>query len=212
MATNRVRTRRSVIGGAGAAAMAGLAARSVVGGEQAGASPAGSGLEPFIGEIAIVPYNFAPRGWALCNGQILSISQNTALFSLLGTTFGGDGRTTFALPDLRGRVPLHSGQGPGLGNRVLGESAGVEEVQLTEVEMPAHDHTLMASDNKANDRHPAGHVLARRHRNFADSANLVAMHDDAVTPAGGGSPHENMQPYLALNFIIALEGIFPSRN
>jgi microcystin-dependent protein len=162
---------------------------------------------PFIAQITLFAGNFAPRGWAFCNGQILSIAQNTALFSILGTTYGGNGQTTFALPDLRSRVPLHPGQGPGLSTYDLGQQAGVETVTLTANELPAHSHTSQVSSaeqttNRAESGVPAkGGVYGP-----ADTAG------PAGGVAGGNQPHTNVQPYLALNFIIALEGIFPSRN
>jgi len=213
--------------------------------------------EPFIGEIRWVGFNFAPRGWAPCDGQLLAISQNTALFSLLGTTYGGDGRTTFALPDMRGRVPVHKGQGPGLTNRDLGEAGGQESVALTTAQMPSHTHTIAshthsipalgvdvkASSGAATTAAPAGNVLAaatleqgggRRGNGGASHltdiynagpANVSLAAGSAMTApgttggasgataaAGGGASHENMQPFLGLNCIIALEGIFPSRS
>lgn len=191
--------------------------------------------EPFIGMIILVPYNFAPRGWAFCNGQLLSIAQNTALFSLLGTTYGGNGQTTFALPDLRGRVPVSSGQGPGLSSFVLGELGGTEAVTLLTTQMPAHTHTmglgtLAATANGANaagnSRSPIGAVPAIEAAGVTATystdalATTGAMRAGAVTltgaptagAAGGGQPLPIQQPYLAVNFCIALEGIFPSRN
>ena|SRR5688572_20065966 len=170
--------------------------------------------EPFLGMICQVGFNFAPRGWALCNGQILSIAQNTALFSLLGTTYGGNGQTTFALPDLRGRVPIHAGQGPGLSNYDLGQVAGAEAITLTVANMPTHNHTaaLNASTQPANDTLPTGNYLADG--GAYQSATNTTMNAGAVTTglAGGSQPTPNIQPYLCINFIIALEGIFPSRN
>jgi microcystin-dependent protein len=175
--------------------------------------------EPFIGEIRMVGFNFAPRGWALCNGQLLSIAQNTALFSLLGTTYGGNGQTTFALPDLRGRVPLHQGQGPGLTPRTIGESSGTETVTLLSSQMPAHNHTLAAFNSPGSLDTPTGNVIANIvDPNTGGPATLFsATADTTMNPAsigisGGNQPHENMQPYLCVNFVIALEGIFPSRN
>jgi microcystin-dependent protein len=170
--------------------------------------------EPFIGMIATFGFNFAPRGWALCNGQILSIAQNTALFSLLGTTYGGNGQTTFALPNLQSRVPIHFGQGPGLSSYDLGQQAGNETVTLTQNEMPAHTHvaTLHASTQPANDTLPTGNYPADG--GAYQSATNTNMNAGAVTNgiSGGSQPHTNIQPYLAINFCIALEGIFPSRN
>jgi microcystin-dependent protein len=165
--------------------------------------------EPYLGSIILFGGNFAPRGWAFCNGQILPIVQNTALFSLLGTTYGGNGQTTFALPDLRGRAPVHFGQGPGLANYSLGESAGAETVTLTFSEMPAHSHSQPANNgqqttNRPNNAVPAaGGVYAQA----GDGSTL-----DPTSIAGGSQPHQNRPPYLALNYIIALEGIFPARN
>lgn len=172
-----------------------------------------AGADPFIGEIDWFAGNFAPRGWAFCHGQILSIVSNTALFSLLGTTYGGDGRTTFALPDVRGRVLIHAGTGPGLTPRRLGEKAGVENVSLNANEMPSHTHTLRASSGAATDATPAGNVLAStgRTRLYADSAN-VNMDASAIAASGGSGPHTNIQPFTTLNCIIALQGTFPSRN
>lgn len=172
--------------------------------------------DPFIGEIKMFGGNFAPRGWAFCNGQLLSIAQNTALFSLLGTTYGGNGQTTFALPNLQGRLPMHFGQGPGLSNRFLGETGGTEAVTLTAAEMPAHSHT-------ANSVAPRGNSNDATGRYWADDAGVSSatyhsgpptntMHPGAIGNAGGSQPHNNMPPFQCVNFIIALEGIFPSRN
>ena len=165
--------------------------------------------EPFLGEIRAFGFNFAPRGWAMCSGQILPIAQNTALFSLLGTTYGGNGQTTFALPDLRGRAPVHQGQGPGLSNKSLGEQAGQETHTLIVTEMPAHTHSQPASNAEQDTNRPVNAVPARGGV-YAGSGDGTFM--DANTLAGGSQPHNNMQPYLALNYCIALEGIFPSRN
>jgi microcystin-dependent protein len=162
--------------------------------------------EPFIAEIKMFGGSFAPRGYALCNGQLLSIAQNTALFSLLGTTYGGNGTTTFGLPNLQGRVPMHPGQGPGLTPRSLGESGGVESVTLSTQELPAHFHSAV-TDSAATSNRPAGHVLARG-GSYADTGNALP----AGGSVGGNQPHNNMQPFLTVNFIIALEGVFPSRN
>ena len=167
--------------------------------------------EPFIAQIMMFGGNFAPRGWALCNGQILPIAQNTALFSLLGVTFGGNGQTTFALPDLRGRVPVHPGQGPGLSNVGLGQSAGQETVTLTQNEAPQHNHGVAASNGGATASRPAGSFLAAG-GSYATASDGTTMNPGMVGVAGGSQPHENRQPYLGVNFIIALEGIFPSRN
>lgn len=165
--------------------------------------------EPFVGQLALVPYNFAPLGWALCNGQLLPINQNQALFALLGTTFGGDGKVTFALPDLRGRVPISSGQGPGLDNYSLGQKGGVERVALTGAQMPAHSHALNVSAGKSPQTSPVGNLLASASIYTNQAANGVAA-TSAVASAGSGEVHENRQPYLTLNWIIALQGVFPS--
>ena len=170
--------------------------------------------EPFLGMIATFGFGFAPRGWAQCNGQILPIAQNTALFSLLGTTYGGNGQTTFALPDLRGRVPIHQGQGPGLSNYDLGQVSGVENSTLTSNQMPQHTHvaTLHASTQPAGDTLPTGNYLADGGAYL--STTNTAMNAGAVTNglAGGSQPFSLLQPYLVINFCICLEGIFPSRN
>ena len=171
---------------------------------------------PFVAEIRIFPFNFAPRGWAFCNGQLLPISQNTALFSLLGTTYGGDGRTTFALPDLQGNAPMQPGQGPGLSLHDLGEAGGSDTVTLLESEIPSHSHTLMAQGAPADTNVPVGASIARvtgaQPYLVPAQAPLVAMASQAVTPVGGGQPHNNLMPYLTLNFCIALQGIFPPRG
>lgn len=168
--------------------------------------------EAFIGQLLLVPYNFAPQGWAMCNGQLLSIAQNTALFSLLGTTYGGDGQTTFALPDLRGRVPLSSGQGPGLSNYTLGEAGGAESITLTAAQMPQHTHSANANAGDPTDTTPTNHVPAGGSTGSYNAAANTVMSAGMIGPAGGSQPHENRQPYLTLNWIIALEGIFPSRS
>ena len=177
--------------------------------------PAGAwagGIDPFIGEIMWVPYNFAPRGWAECNGQLIPIAQNTALFSLLGTTYGGDGRTTFALPNMQGRLLIHAGQGPGLSLYDLGQSGGQETVTLLPSEIPAHTHSVNVSNAVADQTDPTGKV-------FAGAANgalyatgpTTTMSPAALSTVGGNQPHNNMMPYLTLTCIIALQGIFPSR-
>ena len=170
--------------------------------------------DPWIGEIALVPYNFAPRGWAMCDGQLLPIAQNTALFSLLGTTFGGDGQTNFALPDLRGRAPIHAGQGPGLANRSLGENGGNENVALNESQIPSHTHQAMASSFNGISDSPANAVPARDPSGtpqYGAAAN-TPMGTGAIAATGGSQPHDNMPPFLVMNYVIALEGIFPSRS
>jgi microcystin-dependent protein len=170
--------------------------------------------DQFVAEIRIFPFNFAPAGWAICAGQLLPLSQNTALFSLLGTTYGGDGKSTFGLPDLQGRAPMQAGQGPGLSVRNLGQTGGSESVQLLVSEIPSHTHVMNGSGGPANLQAPgADRVLGRANNNvYLDTpANLVAMAPEALGTAGGGQPHNNMQPYLTLNFCIALQGIFPPR-
>jgi len=168
--------------------------------------------EPFLGMIAIYPYSFAPRGWAFCQGQILPIAQNTALFSLLGTTFGGNGQTTFALPDLRGRFPNSSGQGPGLSSYDLGQVGGTESITLTINQLPAHGHPVApaASTNAPTASKPTNNYPAAG--SFYDAATNAAMATFQSGPAGGNQPAGMMNPYLTLNYCIALEGIFPSRN
>lgn len=169
--------------------------------------------EPFIGEIRMFAGNFAPNGWAFCEGQLQAIAQNTALFSLLGTTYGGDGQTTFALPDLRGRVPMHMGQGPGLSNRVLGELSGTETVTLTSNQLPAHTHTLQASSSGAETSAPSGGVLAMpENAVYTGQTPNTALNSAALTNVGGSQPHDNFMPYLCVNFIISLYGIFPSQS
>ncbi|MBO9592056.1 MAG: phage tail protein [Niabella sp.] len=173
-------------------------------------------MEPFLSMIVLFGCNFAPRGWAFCQGQILSIAQNTALFSLLGTTYGGNGQTTFALPDLRGRVPIGFGQGPGLSNYVLGQVGGTENVTLTINQIPAHTHALMATAEAGDTSDPTGAFPANTgalDKEYKQApVNKIAMNAAAVETKGGSQPHTIMQPYLALNYCIALEGIFPSRN
>ncbi|MCB1032391.1 MAG: phage tail protein [Acidobacteria bacterium] len=169
--------------------------------------------EPFLAEVRIVGFNFAPRGWAFCDGQILPINQNQSLYSLLGTTYGGDGRTTFALPDLRGRTPIHVGRSDGGQFHELGSKSGEETHTLSANEMPQHDHIAMASSVDGTTPVPTGDVLAQTpSRIYADPANLVELRAGTVTNVGGSQAHDNMQPYLALNFCIALQGLFPSRN
>ena len=169
---------------------------------------------PFLGDIRLFAGNFAPRGYAFCSGQLLSIAQNSALFSLLGTTYGGDGQTTFALPDLRGRAPMHQGTGPGLTPRTIGESLGSEAVTLTGNQIPAHGHSQFASLNAATPAAgPTGAPASSTTTAFyGTGAPAIDMSSSAVGAAGGNQPHDNMAPYTVLNFIIALEGIFPSRN
>jgi microcystin-dependent protein len=171
--------------------------------------------DPFVAEIRIFPFNFAPKGWAWCDGQLLPLSQNTALFSLLGTTYGGNGKSNFALPDLQGRAPMHPGQGPGLSLHDLGEQGGSETVTLLESEIPAHPHGMQANAFPANIQAPSPQ------RALAQSTGGVAykpppvnttMSSQAIGPAGGDQPHNNMQPYLTFYFNIALQGVFPPRG
>ena len=161
--------------------------------------------DPFVAEIRIFPFTFAPKGWAFCNGQLLPISQNTALFSLLGTTYGGDGKSTFALPDLRGRVPVHVGDG-----FTQGQTGGQEAHTVSIGEMPAHNHPVTASSSAGNSADPA--TLAQASNAYGDPNALTGLHPATVTNVGGSQPHTNMQPYLVLSWCIALQGIFPSRN
>ena len=173
---------------------------------------------PFLGEITLFAGNFAPRNWAFCDGQLLSISQNTALFSILGTTYGGNGQTTFALPDLRGRVPIHvgGGTGPGLSTYVLGQSGGSENVTLITSQLPSHNHTVNGVASGGNQPSPSGNLPAIESTGTSlDYSNATAnatMNAAMITNNGGGQPHNNLPPYLGLNYIIALFGIFPSRN
>ncbi len=172
---------------------------------------------PFIAEIRIFGFNYAPRGWAFCNGQLLPIAQNTALFSLLGTTYGGNGTTTFGLPNLQGRAPLHPGQGPGLSPYVLGQSGGSENVTLTQNELPSHSHALngiTAPPPAVGTTPDPTQGLGRSSGGsaYGPAVNLAAMNLQALIAQGGNQPHNNRMPYLAMNFCIALQGIFPSRN
>jgi len=187
----------------------------MVGLSLAPAANAQIGTTPWIGEIMAVPFNFAPKGWALCAGQILPINQNTALFSLLGTTYGGNGTTNFALPDLRGRTPVSSGQGPGLSSYDLGGTGGVEQVTLTISQLPPHSHQAFGSTNVATTAAPAGDTWATQTRaDLFSSSGGTAMAPQALAlaPTGGAQPHENRSPYLVMNYVIALQGIFPSRT
>lgn len=172
-------------------------------------------MEPFLGMISLFGFNFAPRGWAKCEGQLLPISQNTALFSLLGTTYGGDGVTSFGLPDLRGRAPIGDGHGPGLSPHSSGEQSGSETNTLTQQQLPSHTHALRASAAAGNSNVPTGRILADPGRGVNEFTNAAAdtdMKSDAIGTTGGGQPVSNMPPYLAMNYCIALQGIFPSRN
>lgn len=172
-------------------------------------------MDPFVAEIRIFPFNFAPKGWAFCDGQILPLSQNTALFSLLGTTYGGDGKSNFALPNFQGNVPMHPGQGPGLSLHDLGETGGTEQVTLLESEMPNHSHALRANTAVADQPVPSSsRCLTRSNGGNAWNTTFTAspMADNAVVVAGGGQPHNNLQPYLTLSFCIALQGVYPPRT
>ncbi len=171
--------------------------------------------DPFVAEIRMFPFNFAPRGWAWCDGQLLPLSQNTALFSLLGTTYGGNGQSNFALPDLQGRAPMHPGQGPGLSLHDLGETGGSETVTLLQSEIPAHSHAFRTAIDAAEDTNPAGNSLAQSAEgNMYTTTGLgtAQMAPQAIAPAGGDAPHNNMQPYLTVYFCIALQGVYPPRT
>ena len=174
-------------------------------------------MDPFVAEIRIFGFNFAPTGWAFCNGQILPLSQNTALFSLLGTTYGGNGKSNFALPNIQGSVVLGMGQGPGLTLRSEGEVGGVENVTLLSTEMPNHTHPINCAPNPPPSTAPAPDPTQTFGRSnggqvWATPANLGPMNPNALAPVGGNQPHNNMQPYLTLNFCIALQGVFPPRG
>ncbi|MBL8311369.1 MAG: phage tail protein [Burkholderiales bacterium] len=171
--------------------------------------------DPFVAEIRIFPFNFAPRGWAFCNGQLLPISQNTALFSLLGTYYGGDGKSTFGLPDLQGSAPLGAGQGPGLSDYFLGQVSGAENVTLLQSEIPSHSHALNTYNDIGEDRTPnTTEALARSTGGslYGAPGPVTQMAPSALVPYGGSLPHNNMQPYLTLSFCIAMQGIFPPRG
>ncbi len=173
--------------------------------------------EPYIGQITIFAGTFAPKGWAFCNGTILTVVGNESLFSLLGNAFGGDGVNTFALPDLRGRIPVGLGMGPGLSNWIIGERMGVEEVACAEEDMPPHSHPMWGSSNLVDSTDPSQKVLASDsglgETPYVEvSTSPQAMMQTAVSEVGGSQPHPNMAPYMALNYIIALLGVYPSRN
>ena len=174
-------------------------------------------MDPFVAEIRIFAGNFAPKGWAFCNGQLMPISQNTALFSLLGTSYGGDGKSTFALPNLQGCAPLHAGTGPGpgLSERFLGDTGGEQTVTLIESEIPSHTHTANCSSGSGNSATPANSTFGSGARGrpaaYASGSN-VQMSPTATSQTGGSLPHNNMPPYLCLTFIIALQGVFPPRT
>ena len=173
--------------------------------------------DPFVAEIRIFPFNFAPKGWAWCNGQIMPISQNTALFSLLGTNYGGDGKSTFALPNMQGNAPMFWGQGPGLSLHDLGELGGSQTVTLLESEIPSHSHSWQASNSAGIAQSPVANLLAGGVGGIAMYAvppppgSLTPLADNALPPAGGDLPHNNMMPYLTYYFNIALQGVFPPR-
>ena len=178
-------------------------------------------MDPFIGEIRMCGFNFAPVGWALCDGQMLPISQNQALFALLGTTFGGNGTTTFGLPDLRSRVPIHQGQGIGLSLYSMGQNGGVENVTLNVSQMPTHNHTVGVNNNTGTTPDPTNAFPAKGYTGEFRNSTLISNYgtsatgnfaQNAVSQVGGGQPHTNIEPYLCVNFIIALNGIFPSRS
>ena len=169
--------------------------------------------EPFVGEIRMFAGNFAPRGWAFCDGQLLAVSQNDALFSLLGTIYGGDGRTTFGLPDLRGRIPIHAGQGPGLSERRLGSKAGAENVTLTVNQLPSHRHDWRASTDLASTRDTANAVLGQSVPDIYTTRSApINLNSATVGNVGGSRSHTNLMPFLCVHFIIALVGIYPSRH
>ena len=172
-------------------------------------------MDPFVAEIRIFPFNFAPKGWAFCDGQLLPLSQNTALFSLLGTFYGGDGKSNFALPNMQGNAPMHPGQGPGLSLHVLGETGGSDTVSLLDSEIPSHSHALRCVIDPGDVSLPqAGAVLAATTgaTSYIASGTLSPMSGSALAPSGGDQPHNNMQPYLTLNFCIALQGVYPPRG
>jgi microcystin-dependent protein len=179
-------------------------------------------MEQYLGQILMVAFNFAPVGWALCNGQLLPIAQNTALFSLLGTFYGGDGVTTFALPNLQSRVPIHQGQGAGLSPYVIGSVGGAESVTLSVTQMPSHNHAINVNNTPGSAPDPTGKIQAEAATGDPRNPSLISqfttasptgtMAANTVTTAGGSQPHANIQPYLTINFIIALQGIYPSRN
>ena len=175
-------------------------------------------MDPFVAEVRIFPFNFAPRGWAFCDGQLLPISQNTALFSLLGTTYGGDGKSNFALPNMQGNAPMHAGQGPGLSLYDLGQNGGSETVTLLQTEMPAHTHGMMSAPTivAADSNICTGNSMGKSSQGNAYAPyvaqSVVQMSANALAPAGGSLGHNNMQPYLTLNFCIAMQGVFPPRT
>jgi microcystin-dependent protein len=169
---------------------------------------------PFIGEIRMFSGTFAPRGWAFCDGQLLQVTDNEPLFSLLGTIYGGNGRTTFGLPDLRGRLPIHTGSGPGLTPRIQGTNGGAEDVTVNAQQLPAHNHTAQGTSAGADTNMPGGRLPAlAESEHYADPGSLLQMNNQAVmNTTGGGQSHNNVMPFSCINFIIALTGLFPSRN
>jgi microcystin-dependent protein len=171
-------------------------------------------LEPFIGELKIVSFNFAPREWSFCDGQLISIAQNTALFSLLGTTFGGNGTTSFGLPNMQGKSPMQPGQGPGLSLRILGETGGIENVTLLQSQMPLHNHAMKASSGFGEFNTPSNNALGISTNGAIYTTNIpnTTMNAQSVSVVGNGQPHNNMMPYVALNFVIAMQGVYPPRS
>jgi microcystin-dependent protein len=171
-------------------------------------------VDPFLAEIRIFPFNFAPKGWAFCDGQLLPLSQNTALFSLLGTTYGGDGKSNFALPNLQGNAPMHPGQGPGLSLHDLGETGGSDTVSLLQSEIPSHSHAANASAADGTTGIPSAQLVAGGVgvNMYTPTSTPTTLNPNVVAPAGGDQPHNNMQPYLTLNFNIALQGVYPPRT
>lgn len=196
------------------AARFGITPGTVVDAQGRPMQPSSQITDPFIGLIIMVPYNFPPRGWAFCNGQLLSIAQNTALFSLLGTTYGGNGQTTFALPNLQGRFPMHWGNGPGLSPRSLGETAGSESVTLLSTQMPAHNHQITVQTDPGTTDSPSGAYPARPASSIPQYGTTPGgtLNAATVSAAGGSQPHDNMPPYQTVSFCIALQGIYPSRD
>ena len=169
--------------------------------------------QPYVGEIRMVGFSFAPVGWAFCSGQLMSISENDTLFNLIGTTYGGDGQSTFALPNLQSRIPIHAGQGPGLSNRVLGDIAGTESVTLTTQQIPAHNHPAEAQSGAGNQSSPSNGVWAASGQSvYGSGAGSLGMKSTLIGGSGGNQPHDNMMPFLVINFIISLYGIYPTQN
>ena len=171
-------------------------------------------MDPFVAEIRIFPFNFAPKGWAWCDGQLLPLSQNTALFSLLGTTYGGNGMSNFALPDLQGRASMHPGQGPGLSLHDLGESGGTETVTLLESEIPSHNHNLTVTSLNSQSTTPINNNLGRGNpvKVYTSGGSMTTMGIQSIAPTGGDQPHNNLMPYVTMYFCISLQGVFPPRT